>query len=86
MSDTGGFIDIINAFHLAVSHYYAFWWLFFLGSCNDEVDYGGGEGADNETDGGVKDCIFGFFGFAGVASRGHVLEAAVNYDNGCKDT
>ena len=44
---------------------------------------GEGEGADSETDSGVKDSVFGFFNFAGVAGGGHILDAAIdNNDDG----
>ncbi len=50
---------------------------------NDEVDDGEGENADNETDDGVEDGIFGFFGFARIAGRSHVLNATDDdEDNG----
>ena len=62
---------------------------------NDEVDDGESEDTDNQTNHAVKDGVFGFFDFAGVASRGHVANAtdendddgndAENTDDGVKD-
>ena len=50
---------------------------------DNEVDNHEGECANNKTNTGIKDGFFSFFGFAGVARRSHILDAADNnVDNG----
>ncbi len=47
---------------------------------NDEVDDGESEDTDNQTNHAVKDGVFGFFDFAGVARGSHILDATNNDD------
>ena len=48
---------------------------------NDKVDHGEGQSDNSEADSGVDDGFFGFFEFAGVASGGHVINAADENEN-----
>ena len=47
---------------------------------NYEIDDSCGKGADNKTDNAVKDGVFGFFDFAGIAGRSHVTDATNDDD------
>ena len=57
------------------------------GSIVERTDYklGDSEGksANNEPDTGVKNSIFSFFDFSGVASRSHITDAADDDEYNC---
>ena len=61
----------------------------FVGVVEDAdgpVDYCESEGADDETDTGIKDGVFGFLELAGVALGGHVVYAADDDEDNGYDT
>ena len=50
---------------------------------DDKVDNHEGKCADDKTNASVKDGFFGFFDFAGIARRSHILDASDdNVNNG----
>ena len=58
----------------------------FKDADKNEIDDGEGKGADDETDAGIEDGVFGFFGFAGVARRGHILKTTDDDKDDCNNT
>ncbi len=53
---------------------------------NDEVDDGKRQYADCEADETVKDGLFAFFDFAGIAVGSHVVDATNNHDHDADNT
>ena len=62
------------------------YYLLFKDADKNEIDDGEGKGADDETDAGIEDGVFGFFGFAGVARRGHILKTTDDDKDDCNNT
>ncbi len=52
---------------------------------DDKVDDSERQDADNETNQTVKDGVFSFFNLAGIARRGHVVDAADNHHDDTDD-
>ena len=66
--------------------FFAFGFVGVVEDTDGPVDYRKGEGADDETDTGIKDGVFGFFELAGVALGGHVVYATDDDEDNGYDT